>query len=46
MRKKVIQGDEVIQEDKVIQEGIINKTKVEIYTEALRDVSQKEDKEN
>ena len=46
MRKKVIQGDEATEGDKVIEEGIMNKTKVEIYREALRDVFQKEEKEN
>ena len=46
MRKKVTQGDEATEGDKVIAEGIMNKTKVEIYRETLRDVSQKEEKEN
>lgn len=40
-----MQGDQVIEGDKVIQQEIVdikimNKTKIEVYREVLRDVSQ------
>ena len=40
-----MQGDQVIEGDKVIQQEIVdikimNKTKIEVYIEVLRDVSQ------